>query len=241
MIVDLKPRTTIPLVEFFWEAPEATSVGSTRDSVQAVYRREGVFTLWLIGQDPDGRVMRKPITVEVLPPASTVTIRMDPDGGTSPLAVRFDASETVIRDEQISGFEWTFSDEPQGAAHQQGAQVSHVFQKPGTYEIISRVFTTSGKEYSASKTIVVRAPVIDACISASRTDGRAPLGIQFNSDCSTLGQKTAYMWDFGDTFSSDQKNPIHDFQRPGTYAVTLTLRDGDSVAVSEPLVITVHP
>lgn len=241
VIVDLKPRTTIPLVEFFWEAPEATSVGSTKESVQAVYRREGTYTLWLIGQDPDGRVLRKPITVEVLPPTSSVIIQMDPDGGTSPLTVRLDASETVIRNEQISGFEWTFSDEQQGAAHQQGAQVSHTFQRPGTYEISAKVFTTSGKDYSASKTIVVRAPVIDACISASRTEGKAPLGIQFLSDCSTLGQHTTYSWDFGDTFSSDQKNPIHDFQSPGSYTVILTLRDGDSVSTSDPLTITVQP
>lgn len=241
VIVDLKPRTTVPLVEFFWEAPEATTVGSTETSVQAVYRREGVYTLWLIGQDPDGRVMRKPITVEVLPPASLVIIQMDPDGGTSPLTVRLDASETQIRDEQISGFEWTFSDEPQGATHQQGAQVSHTFQKPGTYEITAKAFTTSGKEYSSSKTIVVRAPVIDACITPSRTDGKAPLGIQFFSDCSTLGQQTSFLWDFGDGFSSDQKNPIHDFQQAGTYTVTLTLRDGDSVSQSDPLTITVQP
>ncbi|MDD4287325.1 MAG: PKD domain-containing protein [Candidatus Peribacteraceae bacterium] len=241
VIVDLKPRTTVPLVEFFWEAPEATSVGSTSTSVQAVYRREGTYTLWLIGQDPDGRVLRKPITVEVLPPASAVVIQMDPDGGTSPLTVRLDASETVIQDEQISGFEWMFSDEVQGAAHQQGAQVSHTFQKPGTYEISATVFTTNGKEYSTSKTIVVRAPVIDACITASRTEGKAPLGVQFLSDCSTLGQKTTYAWDFGDGFSSDQKNPIHDFQRSGAYTVTLTLRDGDSVSASDPLPITVQP
>jgi len=241
VIVDLKPRTTMPLIEFFWEVPEATTVGSTKESVQAVYRREGVYTLWLIGQDPDGRVLRKPITVEVLPPASTVTILMDPDGGTAPLTVRFDASETTIRDEQISGFEWMFSDEPQGAAHQQGAQVSHTFERAGTYEIIGKVFTTSGKEYSASKTIVVRAPVIDACLTASRTEGKAPLGVQFNSDCSTLGQTTTFAWDFGDGFSSDQKNPIHDFQQPGEYTVTLIVREGDSVSVSDPLRILVQP
>lgn len=240
VIVDLRPRTTMPLIEFFWEAPEATSVGSTRDAVQAVYRREGVYTLWLVGQDPDGRVLRKPITVEVLPPASSVIIRMDPDGGTAPLTVRFDASETVIRNEQISGFEWTFSDEPR-TAFQQGAQVTRTFQKSGTYEISAKVLTTIGNEYTASKTIVVRAPVIDACIAASRTGGKAPLGIQFNSDCSTLGQSTVYLWDFGDGFSSDQKNPIHDFQKPGTYSVMLTLRDGDSVSQSEPLMITVQP
>jgi PKD repeat protein len=155
--------------------------------------------------------------------------------------VRFDASETVIRGEQISGFEWAFSDEPQGATHQQGAQVSHTFQKPGTYEISARVFTTSGKEYSATKTIVVRAAVISACISASRTEGRAPLGIQFMSDCSTLGSKTTFAWDFGDSFTSDRSSPIHDFQQPGEYRVTLTLRDGDSISVSDPLTITVQP
>ena len=241
VIVDLKPRTTVPLIEFFWEAPEATSVGSTETAVQAVYRREGTYTLWLIAQDPDGRVMRKPITVEVLPPASAVVIQMDPEGGTAPLTVRLDASETSIRDEQISGFEWTFSDEPQGAAHQQGAQVSHTFQKSGTYEISAKVFTTSGKEYSASKTIVVRAPILDACIRASRTEGKAPLGVQFFSDCSTEGQQTTYAWDFGDGFASDQKNPIHDFQLAGSYTVFLTLRDGDSIVQSDPLIITIQP
>lgn len=242
VIVDLKPHTNMPLVEFFWEAPDATSVGETKDSVQAVYRREGVYTLWLIGQDADGKVLRRPITIEVLPPVSAVTIRMDPDGGTAPLAVRLDASETVIRDEQISGFEWTFSDEPQGDSHQQGAQVSHVFQKPGTYEISAKVFTTSGKEFSSQKTIVVRAPVISACITASRMEGRVPLGVQFkSSECSTFGAQTQFTWDFGDGAQSDQRDPIHDFQIPGEYTVTLTLRDGDSVVISDPLPITAQP
>jgi len=239
--VNLRPRTTMPLIEFFWEVPEASTVGSTKETVQASYRKEGIYTLWLIGQDPDGRVLRKPLTVEVLPVSSSVTIQMDPDGGAAPLTVRLDASETVIPNEQISGFEWTFSDEPQNATHQQGAQVSHTFTKPGTYDITTKVLTTSGKEFSGRKTIVVRAPVIASCIAASRTEGFAPLGIQFNSDCSTVGAKATYVWDFGDGFTSDQRNPIHDFQQPGVYSVTLTVRDGDTQAVSDPLTISVQP
>lgn len=239
--VNLKPRTTQPLIEFTWEAPEASTVGSTKETVQATYRKEGVYTLWLIGIDPDGRVLRKPLTVEVLPPTSSVTILMDPEGGAAPLTVRLDASETVIREEKISGFEWSFSDETAGALHQQGAQVTHTFQKSGTYEITVKVFTTSGKEFTGRKTIVVRAPVIHACIAASRTEGAAPLGIQFLSDCSTVSPQAAYAWDFGDGFTSDQRNPIHDFQEPGSYNVTLTIRDGDSQVVSDPLLITVQP
>lgn len=241
VIVDLKPRTSVPLIDFLWEAPDATSVGSTKDSVQAVYRREGVYTLTLLGQDPDGRALRLPITVEVLPVSSSVVIRMDPDGGVAPLTVRFDASESIVTGEQISGFEWKFSDEKENVPHQQGAQVSHIFRKPGTYEITVKVFTTSGKEFSARKTIVVRTPAIDACISASRIEGKAPLGIQFSSDCSTLGQTTTFEWDFGDGWTSDTANPTHDFEQPGTYQVILTLHDGESLSQSDPLLITVQP
>ncbi|MEI8230642.1 MAG: PKD domain-containing protein [Candidatus Peregrinibacteria bacterium] len=241
VMIDLKPRTSMPLIDFQWEAPEATTVGSLKDSVQAVYRKEGTYTLTLLAQDPDGKVLRNPITVEVLPLSSQVAILMDPDGGTAPLSVRFDASETVIPNETISGFEWKFSDEKDSTAHQEGANVTHVFKKQGTYDIGVKVLTTSGKEFYASKTIVVRAPSLDACIGASRTEGKAPLGIQFTSDCSTATDAAIYSWDFGDGWTSDAKAPTHDFQKPGTYTVILTLKDGTASAVSDPLSITVQP
>lgn len=241
VIIDLKPRTSMPLIDFQWEAPEATSIASLKNSVQVTYRREGTYTLTLLAQDPDGKVLRDAITVEVLPPSSSVAILMDPEGGTAPLSVRFDASETVIPGDSISGFEWKFSDESSSVAHQEGAIVTHVFKKQGTYDISVKVLTTSGKEFSAAKTIVVRAPSLDACIGASRTEGKAPLGIQFLSDCSTVTDAVTYSWDFGDGWTSDLASPTHDFQKPGTYTVTLTLRSGTASAVSDPLTISVQP
>ncbi|MDD5751507.1 MAG: PKD domain-containing protein [Candidatus Peribacteraceae bacterium] len=241
VIVDLKPHTQTPLIDFFWEAPGATSSDVTEESVRAVYRREGLYTLTLVAQDPENHVLRLPIAVEVLPPSAKVQIRMEPEGGVAPLDVRFDASETVVPNETISGFEWQFGDADRSAAQQRGAQVTHTYRRPGTYEVKVRVYTTSGKDYSASKTIVVRAPVIDACISASRTEGKAPLGVRFSSECSTVGTDTKYEWDFGDTWKSDLKNPTHDFQKPGTYQVILMLRDGESFSPSDPLTITVQP
>ncbi len=241
IIVNLKPRTSTPLIDFFWEAPEATSVESTKESVKAIYRREGLYTLTLVAQDPENHVMRLAITVEVLPISAKVLIRMDPEGGVAPLDVRFDASETVIPDETISGFEWQFGDAERAAAQQRGAQVMHTYRRPGPFEVVVRVYTTSGKVFSATKTIVVRAPVIDACISASRMEGKAPLGVRLSSDCSTVGADTTYDWDFGDGWKSDLKNPTHDFQRPGTYQVMLLLHDGENISQSDPLTITVLP
>ena len=241
IIVNLTPHTSTPLIDFFWEAPDATTVESTKDVVKAVYRREGLYTLTLVGQDPESHVLRLPITVEVLPQSAKVQIRMDPEGGMAPLDVRFDASETSIPNETISGFEWQFGDADRAAAQQRGAQVAHTYRRPGTYEVKVRVYTTTGKDYTGTKTIVVRAPVIDACISASRAEGKVPLGVRFSSDCSTVGTDTTYEWNFGDAWTSDLKNPTHDFQKPGTYQVMLVLHDGESVSQSDPLTITVLP
>ena len=37
LTVNLTPRSSLPLVTYTWEAPEATSVGSTETTLQAIY------------------------------------------------------------------------------------------------------------------------------------------------------------------------------------------------------------
>jgi PKD repeat protein len=61
-------------------------------------------------------------------------------------------------------------------------------------------------------------PVAD--FSASPTNGYAPLTVQF-TDLSTAGP-TSWDWNFGDTGTSTEQNPIHEYTAPGTYTVSLT-------------------
>ncbi len=44
------------------------------------------------------------------------------------------------------------------------------------------------------------------------------------------GGEVEYFWNFGDGYTSIRENPIHIYQRPGIYPVTLTLRSGSSTA-----------
>jgi len=234
--VNLTPRTTMPLIDFSWEAPGATSVGSLDTTLQAIYRRQGTYTLTLIAQDPDGKVMRKPLTLTVDPPSSTVSIRMTPEQGVAPLIVRFDASETVIPNEEITGFEWVFGDTDE-SPQQRGAQVEYTFERPGTFEVTLKTYTTSGKMYDGSKFIVVRAPILDACAMPSRTSGKAPLGVSFDMSCTT-GNPTSILWDFGDESQSDENRPIHVFEKAGTYKVTLTVEDAIGSTSNEVITVT---
>ena len=220
--INLKPHTQMPFVEFRWEAPNATEVVSTEGSLQAIYRREGIYTITLFAEDPDERVMRLPLKLEVLPPTSSVIIRMDPEGGVAPLLVEFDSSETYIPGEVITGFEWDFGDKSPKKFG--GSRVEHTYILPGTYTVETTAQTVSGKNISSISTITVRAPPIDACMFASRTSGSSPLGVSFSADCSS-GDILTYLWDFGDSAQSDLPDPVHVFEHSGVYTVTLRLLD----------------
>ncbi|MFH0770994.1 MAG: PKD domain-containing protein [Candidatus Peregrinibacteria bacterium] len=235
--VNLTPQTSMPLIRFYWEAPGATSVGSLEPNIQAIYRRPGKYTLTLVAQDPDLKVLRRPLQLTVDPPASTVEMRMNPDGGVAPLTVRFDASETVIPNEEITGFEWQFGDDTD-APEQRGAQAEHVFLKPGKFEVKLKAFTTSGQVFEDAKTIVVRAPILDACFLPSRVTGKAPLGVGFDLSCTT-GEIKEVLWDFGDGSQSDVLEATHVFEEAGTYKVTLTVTDVTGAVNTEKVTITV--
>lgn len=235
--LDLTPRTGTPFIQFEWEAPEATEIGSTDTSLQAIYRREGTYTVTLVAQDLEDHVLRMPITVVVKPASSALTIAMDPETGVAPLAVKFDASESFIPGETITGFVWNFGD---GSPEEfGGARSEHTFGEAGTYTIGLTARTTSGKTYSTRTTLVVREPLLRACIVPSRIHGTAPLGVEFSSSC-TVGTPDSYVWDFGDDTQSDQKNVIHVFEKPGTYDVTLTVTEGEA-AHTATVSITAQP
>jgi PKD repeat protein len=82
-------------------------------------------------------------------------------------------------------------------------------------------------------------PVPD--FTADVTAGPAPLTVQFTD--LTPGTVTGWLWDFGDgTSTSTDGNPVHTYESPGTYGVTLTatnaagsgtLTKGDYITVTE--------
>lgn len=63
--------------------------------------------------------------------------------------------------------------------------------------------------------------------AASRTNGQAPLKVQFSSAGTTDqdGDALTYSWDFGDGARSTEANPTHKYKTNGTYTATLTAKD----------------
>jgi len=62
---------------------------------------------------------------------------------------------------------------------------------------------------------------LQADFSGTPTSGPAPLSVQF-TDIS-VGSPSTWEWNFGDGYTSNEENPLHVYESPGTYAVTLTI------------------
>ena len=233
--INVTPRTKEPFVAFSWEVPDDVEVASTEGTLNAIYREAGTYTVTLVAEDAEHHVLRLPITIEVKPPSSLLSFSLEPESGSAPLTVRLDATDTVIPEKTITGFEWDFGDrsDPVFGA----ARTEHVYEKSGTYAIQLTVRTTEGDEFVTTKTIVVTPPVLRACILPSRTSGRAPLGIKFETGCS-IGSPESILWDFGDGTQTDEENPIHVFDEPGDYIVTLTFVDDEGNTQSATVGIT---
>ncbi len=238
LTLHLTPHTNTAFVDFKWEVPDATEVGTTDTSVQAIYRRDGTYTLTLIAQDLNNHVLRQPFNVIVKQPSALVSVKASPETGLAPLTVNFDASETSIPGDDPTGFIWNFGDGSPEIT--QGANVSHVYTIPRTYTIGLTVQTVSGKSYRATAALVVRAPILLACMTRSKDSVTAGSSVQFYSDCTT-GTPVNYLWDFGDNAQASEKTPVHLYTDPGVYTVQLTVDDGKGYKNTTTSTITVQP
>lgn len=240
--VRISASTKTPFVTFKWEQEQATKVFSVKNDYQALYEEPGTYQVLLIAKDAEERIQKIPMEIVVLPPQSRVIFTAVPSTGIAPLTVTFDASESSVPEGRITGFSWMFGDGGrEEKAQLLGAQVTHRFEKEGTYTVTVKALTEEGQSFEARKTIVVRSSTLDACVFPSRTVGTAPMGVRFDASCST-GTVTTYVWDFGDGATSEQtvSTQDHVFTAPGTYTVKLEIGDDKGNFSTTTITITVR-
>jgi PKD repeat protein len=136
--------------------------------------------------------------------------------------ITFDASQSHDPDGDRLAFEWDFGDGDKA----QGARVSHVFKKIGTFPVNLIVRDGSGipENVSFDKLVVTvgKQPVADAgedmevkIFSEVRFDGSKSWDLD--------GVVNEYIWDFGDGATAKGEKPAHSYQKSGVYKVKLTI------------------
>ena len=129
---------------------------------------------------------------------------------------------------------WDFGDGTTGS----GETAVKTYTTNGTYTIKLTATNEIGCVYEKTQEIVVNAlPTVSISADKTHLCEDSDKKVQF-ADNTTGG--SSWLWDFGDEESSTDKNPQHTYAEPGTYAVTLSVTDGNScIATSSAINIAI--
>lgn len=132
--------------------------------------------------------------------------------GLKPFTVQFrDSSEG-----EIATRLWDFGD---GNTSTEQHPV-HTYQNAGAFSVSLTVTGPGGvKDITRTNFITVLEPPPVAIFGADTLTGPQPLTVQFMD--SSTGEISSWFWDFGDTTTSTEQNPIHTYQAAGDYDVNL--------------------
>ncbi|MCH2082207.1 MAG: PKD domain-containing protein [Saprospiraceae bacterium] len=143
--------------------------------------------------------------------------------------------------DSANAFAWDFGDDSLSLS----ANPTHVYAGAGAYVIELLAFNDSVCVSSFTQTITITpTPVAD--FTVDNFSICAPDDIQFTNTSS--GNITSFAWDFGDSLVSFEENPMHFYDTPGTYTVTLIVNTGEckdtiqqEVEAFEPVLATATP
>lgn len=136
-----------------------------------------------------------------------------------PVTIKFDASKSEIKDENITKFiydywDWTPPEE------RDAINPWHRYTIAWEYTIKLTVVTSNWKKYSTSKKLILKPGSQLVKIKASMKEAPIMQWIDFTSNDSEW-QIVSYFWDFWDWETSTDANPTHAFKDSWTYKVTL--------------------
>jgi PKD repeat protein len=144
--------------------------------------------------------------------------------GFLPLKVQFADKSFIENDDggdEITDWLWDFGD---GAAKSTNQNPIHYYTNEGQYTVTLATTGTGGLTDTMTKTdmITVQPSEVYHNFSADKTDISKGEAVQFTAQ-SNIITGASWLWEFGDTGTSAQKNPSHTYENAGKYTVSLTI------------------
>ena len=199
---------TLPL-RYLWNFGDGTT--STEQNPTHTFAPDGKYTVSLTvtnSYGEDTKTLPEFIAVGDPPKAD---FSVSPSSGILPLRIVF----TDRTPDTTRSWVWDFGD---GATSTVQNPI-HTYTKPGTYTVTLYATNEFGTGHTTKSGIINAGIVPDAEFIVEPREGDPPLTVRFRDFSS--GSPLAWLWDFGDGFTSTEKDPVHTYQNTGSYTTTL--------------------
>ncbi|MGD2088511.1 MAG: PKD domain-containing protein [Candidatus Aminicenantes bacterium] len=188
----------------------------------------------------------------------TAFFTVDADNGPAPLSVNFNATGSSDSDGTVDEYQWTFGDGDTDSTTVPNTSHEYITASVTPYDAVLVVVDDDGASSSAfTYPITVTTPTNQPPIASFTIDlvsghGPAPLTVNFDAFASNDpdGSIDRYIWDFNDGTTLEKLSTEPDphlasniYETPGTYTVTLIVRDNEGLDCVTPATvnITVDP
>ncbi len=232
------------LIAYYWEFGD----GNRDKGIQVshAFRRSGVFISTLRVEDDSGTLCNfatdeREIWINTPPAVSVGKDRIASVGE----SLEFSGKNSSDSDGKIVSYEWDMGD----GTLTSGLTVTHAYQTPGTYTVTLTVTDDSAAKNSTSRSslkVVVNDPPVADAGADQRVSAKESVRFDASKSYDPDGKIISYLWDFGDRSETKEKSDSfisHSYEKPGTYQVTLTVKDdsgSSSDTVSDQMTVTVN-
>jgi gliding motility-associated-like protein len=224
-----------PITKWKWYFGDADVTSSLHDA-SYTYPNTGTYTVSLkVSNLNCSDSISKTVTVENYP---IVKFTQDKISGCMPLTVNF--TDTTITEPGSTHF-WDFGDNDTSYVK----NAAHVYTINGAYSVKHYVTTPAGCKDSLEKLSFI--DVLGAVASFSASSKKATLPATSITFTNRSNSYSDWIWNFGDSLYSTNKNPEHFYSVAGTYLVCLNGKNAngcasnycDTISILNPNIIAV--
>lgn len=200
-----------------WRWDLGNGVTSFLQNPSSSYFNPGIYNVKLVIQNATGSdtiVKSQYITVYANPVAAFTA---SDSSGCFPLPVQFTDLSSQAGG-SITTWSWDFGDGNTSAQQ----HPFHIYTDAGNFTVTLRVTNSFGctKTYTKNQFVQTSDGVTADFTNNAPGNCPAPVTINFTNTTTGPGALT-YSWDFGDASGSTSTNPVHTYNAPGVYTVTL--------------------
>ena len=186
---------------------------SSEQNPYHIYKSPGTYSITLTVSGPGGKSASfHENYISQLSRPLNCDFSVNSKTGTAPFKVQFYDKSTG----DILNWQWDFGDGT--SSNLQSPE--HIYLNPGSYSIklaIKNEFSTDFVQINNMITVKWPEPVVN--FTGNPLTGAAPLNVTFKNYCKN--DINSYYWDFGDNSYSNEPEPVHIYNFPGKYNVSL--------------------